>query len=84
MNPNVADWDRGLRLAVAAIAILLAWTQVVRGWPGAALMIVGMVALVSGVRGWCPLYALLGVRTLRDDGKRGHGRRGAGLHVRTR
>jgi hypothetical protein len=32
---------------------------------GTALLVFGWVPLVTGLVGWCPIYTLLGVRTLR-------------------
>lgn len=62
---NEASWDRigrvVLGLALVAIGLLLvdgAW-----GW---ALTALGLVPLITGLAGWCPIYAVIG------RGTRGH------------
>jgi Protein of unknown function (DUF2892) len=58
MPRNEADWDRGLRVAVGLA--LLAMTVVgPQTWWG----LVGIVPLLTGALGHCPLYRLVGVST---------------------
>lgn len=70
MTRNVASWDRVLRIVVGAVLLFMGWTEVVRGWPGILLMVVGLVPLVSGVAGWCPVYSWLGLSTTHDGPRR--------------
>jgi hypothetical protein len=68
MERNVGNLDRTTRLAVgvvAALAGLLVLLDVVGGGPlvGGALLVVGVVALVTGLTRRCLAYRLLGVRT---------------------
>lgn len=60
---NLAGWDRASRF-VAGLA-MLGLGAAGAGSPLAslALLIFGWVPLVTAVAGWCPFYALLGVRT---------------------
>jgi hypothetical protein len=55
---NEGPIDRALRVAVGAGALALAFVgpQSAWGW-------LGLVPLVTGVVGFCPLYALFGVST---------------------
>ena len=61
---NVAPVDRVVR-SVLGMALLLAVFLDMAGSAGAALAWVGLVLMVSGFAGWCPLYAALGIRTAR-------------------
>jgi len=60
MKTNVGGIDKILRIALGAALIL--WTLFLGGplWAW-----VGVVALATGLLGWCPLYRLLGLNTCR-------------------
>jgi hypothetical protein len=60
MKTNVGTLDRVLRigLGIALLAWMLTGEGVARWW-GA----IGLVPLVTGMLGFCPLYRLLGLRT---------------------
>ena len=61
MNEGTAD--RVIRV-VAGIAILaLGWGGVVDGTLGTIFKIVGFVPLLTGLVGWCPLYAITHLST---------------------
>lgn len=62
---NLAPWDRTLRIAVGASMLLAGWTGAIDGVWGVALIVFGWVPFVTGLLGWCPVYALLGVTTLK-------------------
>jgi len=60
MKANVGGIDKVLRMVVGAV--LLALVFVLEGnarWWG----LVGLVPLITGYAGFCPLYALLGINT---------------------
>jgi len=58
MKPNVGTIERGIRIAVGVVLIALAATNTV-GWWGW----LGVIPLATGLLGWCPPYALLGINT---------------------
>lgn len=62
-NLNVASWDRILRIVLGIVLISLGWSGVVSGTAGTVLVILGLVPLLTGLVGFCPLYALLRIRT---------------------
>lgn len=67
MNTNEGTLDRGLRVLLGVALLLL----VVVG-PRSLWGLVGLVPLLTGVVGFCPLYRLLGVNTCaasRSDSK---------------
>jgi hypothetical protein len=57
MACNEGTIDRVLRV-VAGVAII-GWGFVAHNWLGA----IGAVPLLTGLIGWCPLYAILGINT---------------------
>lgn len=58
MRSNVGGIDRTLRIVAGAVLVGLAATGTV-GWWGW----LGIVPLATGLVGWCPPYALLGINT---------------------
>ena len=60
MKTNEAGWDRALRVALGLALLYLGWFGVVGGGAGLALKVVGFVPLVTGIVGFCPVYALFG------------------------
>lgn len=59
---NEASWDRIARVVLGAVLIFLGF-GVVHGGFGTFLGIVGFIPLLTGVAGWCPLYAIFKFRT---------------------
>ena len=62
MTINEGIVDRGLRMSVGLVLIAVAlglfgpaYTSV-WGW-------IGVLPLVTGLVGWCPVYSLLGIKT---------------------
>lgn len=62
---NEAGWDRTLRTLLGLVLLYLGWAGIVTGWLTGAVVAIGIVLLISGFTGWCPLYSLLGTGTLR-------------------
>ena len=60
---NEARWDRIVRIVLGVTLLYLGWSGAVAGTLAAVFKIVGFVPLVTGLVGWCPLYALFKVRT---------------------
>lgn len=60
MKRNVGNIDRILRVAAGLLLVGLALTGTVGAWGW-----VGVVPLLTGAAGSCPLYTVLGVDTCR-------------------
>jgi hypothetical protein len=54
---NEAGWDRIVRVVLGIIMLYLGWA-VFAGGLGLAFKIIGLIPLLTGLVGWCPLYAL--------------------------
>jgi hypothetical protein len=61
---NEGSIDRAARLLVALVLIGVG-LGVVRGPGGIAMAVVGVIPLLTGLSGFCPLYTLLGINTCR-------------------
>lgn len=55
---NVGNLDRAARLLIGILLVVLAASGVVGMWG-----YVGLIPLLTGVVGLCPLYSLLGLKT---------------------
>lgn len=60
---NEATWDRIVRILLGILLLYLGWAGIVTGSWGLFLKIIGFLPLATGLIGWCPLYALLHIRT---------------------
>ena len=59
---NEGLWDRLIRLVIGVALGYFAWMT----WPETAAMVylvIGAIAFVTGLVGWCPAYALFGFST---------------------
>ncbi len=60
---NEASWDRVLRVIAGVVLLYLGWAGVVTGALGTIFKWVGFLPIITGLVGWCPAYALLGLKT---------------------
>jgi Protein of unknown function (DUF2892) len=60
---NEAGWDRIARIVLGAVLLYLGWSGIVEDGLGDFLKVFGFVPLLTGIVGWCPLYAAFGFRT---------------------
>ena len=58
MKTNEGTLDRALRVALGLVLIGLAATGTVGAWGW-----IGVVPVLTGAIGWCPLYTVLGINT---------------------
>lgn len=56
---NEANWDRVVRVISGIILLYVGFGGVVAGTLGTVLGIVGALAVVTGLIGFCPMYALI-------------------------
>jgi hypothetical protein len=62
---NTANWDRIVRILLGIVLLYLGWGGMIGGGAGTVLKILGFVPLLTGLVGWCPLYAMFRLRTNR-------------------
>lgn len=63
MKTNESNLDRVIRVIVGIALLVFFFTNVISGTLGIVLAVVGGVLLITGAIGFCPLYALLKLRT---------------------
>lgn len=63
MKKNVGRTDTILRVLIAVLIAVLIYTEVLTGTLAIILGIAGGIFLITGLIGFCGLYALVGIRT---------------------
>jgi hypothetical protein len=63
MKLNVGSIDRGVRAILAIVLIVLGLTGVLTGTLAVIGYFLGAVLLLTSLVGFCPLYALINIRT---------------------
>ena len=58
MKKNVHSVERGVRVVVGMALTSLAFVGPANNW-----FLLGLIPLATGLVGWCPPYALLGITT---------------------
>jgi hypothetical protein len=58
MKKNVHTIERGARVLIGAVLISLAFWGPSNSW-----FLLGIVPVLTGLLGWCPPYAMLGINT---------------------
>ncbi len=62
MRVNMGVIDRAIRVVIAAVLIGVG-LGVVRGPGGIAMAVIGVIPLLTGLSGFCPLYVPFGIDT---------------------
>ena len=65
MNTNEGTVDRVVRVIVGLALFYLGFFSLGGTTAGMAIGVVGVLALITGLVGFCPFYALIKVNTLR-------------------
>jgi fatty acid desaturase len=66
MKKNMGNADRVIRLLLAAIFVVLYFTNTVTGTFGIVLLVLAGVFVLTSLIGFCPLYTLVGLNTCPD------------------
>ncbi|MEL7351872.1 MAG: DUF2892 domain-containing protein [Cyanobacteria bacterium J06555_13] len=67
MSSNVGSVDRFLRILAGSIFLYLGVFVYVGSRVGLVLDVVGTIALLTGIIGFCGLYKLMGINTFPTD-----------------
>jgi drug/metabolite transporter superfamily protein YnfA len=63
MTKNMGSTDKTIRLFLAALFIVLFFTNVVSGMVGYVFLALGGIFVLTSLVSFCPLYALFGLST---------------------
>lgn len=70
MKKNVGNGDRFLRIILGIIGVILALSGSFDGNYKWALLIVGLVLVITSSMQFCPLYTILGINTCKVKAKK--------------
>ena len=62
---NAASWDRIVRVLLGLALMVVGFRGVVPGLWGIAIGLIGLIPLITGIVGFCPLYFVFKIRTLK-------------------
>lgn len=65
MKRNMSNLDRIIRIILAALFAYLYFGGIVTGVFGIILLVLAVVFVLTSIVGFCPLYALLKISTLK-------------------
>jgi hypothetical protein len=65
MKKNIGTIDKAVRMAVAAIILLLYFTNVISGTLALLLIAFAIILTTTSLLGICPLYLPFGINTLK-------------------
>ena len=63
MKRNMGSADRAIRLLVAAIIIVMYFSNIITGTVGLILLALSGVLMLTSFAGLCPFYSILGIDT---------------------
>lgn len=63
MKKNMSSADRIIRLIIAAIMVMLYFTNTVTGTFGIVLLVLSVVFILTSLISFCPLYPIFGIST---------------------
>ncbi len=63
---NEAGWDRIVRVVLGLVLLYLWLGGVLSGAVAVILGIIGIILIITGVVGFCPLYKVLGFATKKE------------------
>lgn len=63
MKTNMGGIDRIIRFIIAAVIGYLYYSQIITGTLGIVLLVLAAVFVLTSIIGFCPLYALFGMKT---------------------
>ena len=63
LKVNQANWDRVVRVVLGTVLLYLGLAGVVAGGWGIVLDVLGVILVVTGLVGFCPLYAIFKLST---------------------
>ncbi|NOZ04386.1 MAG: DUF2892 domain-containing protein [FCB group bacterium] len=67
MKKNMGTLDRGIRVLLAVVVAILYFAGQISGLAAIILGIVAVIFLVTSAIGFCPLYSLLKLNTVRNQ-----------------
>jgi hypothetical protein len=65
MKPNEGTTDRLIRLILGVVLIIIGWPILKNNTLGIILDTIGVIFFITGITGFCAIYKIFGINTLR-------------------
>lgn len=65
MKPNEGTTDRIIRLIFGVVLVIIGWPILGNNALGIILDIIGVVLFITGITGFCTIYKILGINTVK-------------------
>jgi hypothetical protein len=60
---NESTIDRVIRFVLGAVLVYVWYAALVTGVLATVALVIGIILVLTGLIGWCPLYSLFGMKT---------------------
>jgi hypothetical protein len=77
---NLGHHERIIRVSIGFVLLALSGFSILPEWGDLLLMIVGLVALLTGIIGYCPAWHAVGINTCKVDQGHSASHSKEGLH----
>jgi hypothetical protein len=77
---NLGHHERIIRIAVGLVLLALSGFATLPGWGDLLLMVVGLIALLTSIGGYCPAWHAMGINTCKVDHDHSASNPNEGLH----
>jgi len=67
MKKNMGKMDKSVRVIIALVIAILFYMDIIGGTLGIVLMVAAIVFVLTSLINFCPLYAVLGIKTRKND-----------------
>ena len=65
MKPNEGSTDRIVRVILGIVLIIIGWPVLGNSVLGVVLDVIGVILLITAITGFCTIYRLLGINTIK-------------------
>ena len=77
---NLGHHERIIRIAAGLVLLALSGFAILPAWVDLLLMVVGLIALLTGIIGYCPAWHAVGINTSKRDHDNSASNPKEGLH----
>jgi hypothetical protein len=67
MKKNMGNIDKGIRILIAIVIVVLYFTNIISGTLAIVLLALSAIFVLTSIIGFCPLYLPLGIKTDKEN-----------------
>ena len=77
---NLGHHERIIRVSIGFVLLALSGFAVLPGWGDLLLMVLGLIALLTGIIGYCPAWHAVGINTCKVRQEQAAASQKGGIH----